>query len=299
MVNNNPASVSSQRKANVSGSSLDEKALPKDAQVITSILKDMGLVEYEPRVVNQLLEFSYRYISTILEDAKIFSSHARKTAVDLDDVKLAVQMYTDHNLTNPPPRDLLFKVAAERNAIPLPVPKQTGGLRLPPDRFCLTATNYRLKPSRKKGPGSRSHTASGSQGGYVTPQTVHFSVNAAGKIVSSNGPLAGGTPKFSVKPLSNKMTAIPGISSGTKANPTASIKLSTPPSNTAAAAGISLMSTQLSTKQNEAAKIQIQPGVSTGASGPIFSMIVNPPSLNSTMTTIGVKRKADQMENSN
>lgn len=34
--------------------------IPRDAQVIQAILKDMGIIEYEPRVINQLLEFIYR-----------------------------------------------------------------------------------------------------------------------------------------------------------------------------------------------------------------------------------------------
>lgn len=33
---------------------------PKDAQVIMSMLKDMGVQDYEQRVLNQLLEFTYR-----------------------------------------------------------------------------------------------------------------------------------------------------------------------------------------------------------------------------------------------
>lgn len=36
------------------------KHIPKDAQVIMSILKEMGITDYEPRVINQLLEFTYR-----------------------------------------------------------------------------------------------------------------------------------------------------------------------------------------------------------------------------------------------
>lgn len=35
------------------------KHIPKDAQVIMSILKEMGITDYEPRVINQLLEFTY------------------------------------------------------------------------------------------------------------------------------------------------------------------------------------------------------------------------------------------------
>ena len=46
-------------------------ALPKDAQVMVSILKDMGVAEFDPRVVNQLLEFSYRYATNVLEDSKV------------------------------------------------------------------------------------------------------------------------------------------------------------------------------------------------------------------------------------
>jgi transcription initiation factor TFIID subunit 9B len=37
-----------------------EKSIPKDGQVMISILKDMCITEYEPRVINQMLEFSYR-----------------------------------------------------------------------------------------------------------------------------------------------------------------------------------------------------------------------------------------------
>ena len=36
------------------------KHIPKDAQVIMSILKEIGITDYEPRVINQLLEFTYR-----------------------------------------------------------------------------------------------------------------------------------------------------------------------------------------------------------------------------------------------
>lgn len=38
------------------------KPLPKDAEVMVSILKDMGVTDYEPRVINQMLEFTYSMI---------------------------------------------------------------------------------------------------------------------------------------------------------------------------------------------------------------------------------------------
>ena len=61
-------------------------------QVMVSILRDMGIHDFDPRVVNQMLEFSYRYVTNILEDSRVYSQHARKKTVDIEDVKLAVQM---------------------------------------------------------------------------------------------------------------------------------------------------------------------------------------------------------------
>lgn len=34
-------------------------------QVMIQILKDMGITEYEPRVINQMLEFTYSKLTTL------------------------------------------------------------------------------------------------------------------------------------------------------------------------------------------------------------------------------------------
>ncbi|XP_039193952.1 transcription initiation factor TFIID subunit 9-like [Crotalus tigris] len=132
------------------GKMASPKSAPKDAQVMAQILKDTGIIEYEPRVINQMLEFAYRYVTTILEDAKIYSSHAKKSSVDADDVRLAIQCRTDQSFTSPPPRDFLLDIARQKNQTPLPLIKPYSGPRLPPDRYCLTAPNYRLKSLQKK-----------------------------------------------------------------------------------------------------------------------------------------------------
>ncbi|XP_061557884.1 transcription initiation factor TFIID subunit 9 isoform X1 [Phycodurus eques] len=134
------------------------KSIPKDAQVMIQILKDMGVTEYEPRVINQMLEFTYRYVTSIIEDAKIYATHAKKSNVDADDIKLAIQCRMDQSFTSPPPRDVrthvcvkfLLEVARQKNQTPLPLIKPYTGPRLPPDRYCLTAPNYRLKFLPKK-----------------------------------------------------------------------------------------------------------------------------------------------------
>lgn len=143
------------------------KHIPKDAQVIMSILKELNITDYEPRVINQLLEFTYSkshfietmyhlfvyligihllgYVTCILDDAKVYANHGKKKAIDLDDVKLASQMLLDRAFTTPPPRDVLFELARSKNVTPLPFIKPHCGLRLPPDRYCLTSCNYKLR----------------------------------------------------------------------------------------------------------------------------------------------------------
>ncbi|XP_035781389.1 transcription initiation factor TFIID subunit 9-like [Anopheles albimanus] len=125
------------------------KHIPKDAQVVMSILKELGVQDYEPRVINQLLEFTYRYVTCILDDAKIYANHARKKVIELDDVKLATQMILDKAFTGPPPRDVLLEIARNRNVTPLPLIKTHCGLRLPPDRYCLSACNYKLRAAQQ------------------------------------------------------------------------------------------------------------------------------------------------------
>ncbi|KAK1346877.1 hypothetical protein QTO34_000737 [Cnephaeus nilssonii] len=115
-----------------SGKMAPGKNAPRDALVMAQILKDMGITEYEPRVINQMLEFAFRYVTTILDDAKIYSSHAKKPNVDAD--------------------DFLLDIARQKNQTPLPLIKPYAGPRLPPDRYCLISPNYKLKSLIKKGP---------------------------------------------------------------------------------------------------------------------------------------------------
>ena len=68
------------------------------------------------------------------------------------DIMFSRQMYTEENLTSPPNRDVLLETARVRNGVQLPMPRPTCGLRLPPERFCITAANYKLAASAKKKP---------------------------------------------------------------------------------------------------------------------------------------------------
>ena len=97
------------------------KSMPKDAQMMAQILKDMGITEYEPRVINQMFEFAFRYVTTILDDAKIYSSHAKKATVDADDVRLAIQCPADQSITSPPPRDFFIRYCKAKKSNPFAI----------------------------------------------------------------------------------------------------------------------------------------------------------------------------------
>lgn len=48
------------------------KSSPRDAQVMGAILKEMGVTEYEPRVVNVMLEFVYRENNILVLNFELF-----------------------------------------------------------------------------------------------------------------------------------------------------------------------------------------------------------------------------------
>lgn len=125
--------------------------MSRDAQVIDAILKEMSVEDYEPRVVHQLMEFTNRYVTSILQEAQILSTYAKKDSIDLNDVQLAVNMQADKTVTSPPPKKLLLEVAREKNNQPLPPIKPHNGLRIPFDRYTLIGTNYRQRSNKPDG----------------------------------------------------------------------------------------------------------------------------------------------------
>lgn len=165
-----------------SGSS--NKVLPKDSQVVAAILKEMGIVDFEPRVLPQLVEFAYRYVSRVLEDAQLFSAYARKSMIDADDITLAVQMKIDRTFVGPPPRDILLEISKIKNNQPLPPIKSHNGMRLPADRYSLVAPNLRLaskcQPSSPKGRAGTSLLSSSSTTSFLNSKSILNSPNASG-----------------------------------------------------------------------------------------------------------------------
>jgi len=83
-----------------------EEDLPRDAKIVKTLLKSMGVDDYEPRVVQQFLELWYRYVVDVLTDAQVYSEHAGKASIDSDDIKLAIQSKVNFSFSQPPPREV-------------------------------------------------------------------------------------------------------------------------------------------------------------------------------------------------
>ena len=46
------------------------------------------------------------YVTDVVEDARVYSTHANRKTINIDDVKLAVSQKLDHAFTSPPPREV-------------------------------------------------------------------------------------------------------------------------------------------------------------------------------------------------
>lgn len=67
---------------------------PSDVAMMRQLLQSMGVEDYEPRVINQLLDFMYKYTTDVLLDAESYGVHAGRPmgSADVEDVMLAVQV---------------------------------------------------------------------------------------------------------------------------------------------------------------------------------------------------------------
>ncbi|CAH1113329.1 unnamed protein product [Psylliodes chrysocephalus] len=144
------------------------KHIPKDGQVIMSIMKEMGITDYEPKTIIQLTEFVYRYATSILEESRMYANNSKQRFLGVDDVRLALQLTCESTFTTPPPREVLMELAHVKNYSILPAVKPHCGLRLPPDRYCLSSCNYTLKSTKK---GMKPNFGPGGPGLKLTPKT--------------------------------------------------------------------------------------------------------------------------------
>ncbi|CAG8724861.1 3195_t:CDS:2 [Dentiscutata erythropus] len=125
---------------------LQRDQVPRDSKVMELIIRSAGVSDFEPKVVQQLLEFTHRYTIDVIQDAAAYAEHTGKNDIDDEDIKLAIQGRINHSFIHPPQQEFLIQLAKEQNKEPLPQVPLRYGLRLPPERHCLTALNFKIKP---------------------------------------------------------------------------------------------------------------------------------------------------------
>lgn len=130
-------------------SSSSSPQIPKEVKMASSLLTSCGIEECEPKVIQQILEFMYRYTTDILQESLVYSQHAGKGEVDLEDLRLGIRMKSKNLFTPPPSRDFLMELASRKNSIPLPLLDDKLGLRLPADKHTLLGAHYRITSQRR------------------------------------------------------------------------------------------------------------------------------------------------------
>jgi len=90
-----------------------------------------------------------------------------------------------------------MEVARSKNSIPLPQVKPHCGIRLPPDAFCLTACNYKLKAQKKVM--SKTLGASSTPGPRMTSGVVRSTIRPNSPAVRVTTTPASTTPRPLVK----------------------------------------------------------------------------------------------------
>ncbi|KAL6942205.1 hypothetical protein ACO0QE_003372 [Hanseniaspora vineae] len=77
----------------------------------------------------------------------------QSSAINVDDIRLAIAARTQYQFKpTAPPKELLLQLAQERNKKALPKVPNTWGVRLPPEKYCLTNTEIELdlNPNKKR-----------------------------------------------------------------------------------------------------------------------------------------------------
>ncbi|EGE04452.1 transcription initiation factor TFIID subunit 9 [Trichophyton equinum CBS 127.97] len=179
----NPAAPASTTPAQIPSTSLQDSGKsrrPRDARLIHMLLASLGVTSYQERVPLQLLDFAYRYTSSTLQDAVYLATegypgelqkegggraHAHQdgsNGVSLGALRMSIASRLHYQFQPGLPKEFLMDLAAERNRIMLPGVSRgqegasssattsgqetmMGGIRLPPERFCLTGVGWDMK----------------------------------------------------------------------------------------------------------------------------------------------------------
>lgn len=147
---------------------------PRDVRLLHLLLASQAIHQYEDQVPLQLMDFAYRYTRGVLKDAIMYNdymganipidsttstdsttnntsanttdstSHDKKNkkGLTVEDIRLAIAARTQYQFKPTAPKELMLQLAADRNKKALPQVMGSWGIRLPPEKYCLTAKDW-------------------------------------------------------------------------------------------------------------------------------------------------------------
>ncbi|KAK5060209.1 hypothetical protein LTR84_010094 [Exophiala bonariae] len=148
---------------------------PRDHRLIHLLLVSHGIAAYQQRVPLQLMDFAYRYTSTVLTDALYIQTEAYDQAdggtqtkgrgakhnqkqseegdISIAALRMAIGSKVGHQFQGSLPKEFLKTLADERNRISLTSQARegdkggpmVGGLKLPMEKYCLSGVGWGLK----------------------------------------------------------------------------------------------------------------------------------------------------------
>ena len=141
---------------------------PRDARLLHLVLSAQGIHSYQERVPLQLLDFAYRYTSSVLSDSLRLAGEGYTGPADsnrgggrgrgagggnegegsigVTALRQGIASRQDFAFSGGHlPKEFMLEQAAERNRVGLPRVERGSGLVLPPEKFCLTGAGWGLK----------------------------------------------------------------------------------------------------------------------------------------------------------
>ena len=140
---------------------------PRDARLIHLVLSSLGIHSYQERVPLQLLDFAYRYTSSVLSDSLRLSAEGYTAAnqgegrgrgrggggggggedgtISVTALRQAIASRSGYTFHPALPKEFMLEQAQERNRIALPKVERGYGVQLPPEKYCLTGVGWGLR----------------------------------------------------------------------------------------------------------------------------------------------------------
>lgn len=152
---------------------------PRDVRLLHLLLASQAIHQYEDQVPLQLMDFAYRYTRGVLKDAIMYNDYMganipidsttgttdsttttttnnnsnntsdstsndkkNKKMLTVEDIRLAIAARTQYQFKPTAPKELMLQLAADRNKKALPQVMGSWGIRLPPEKYCLTAKDW-------------------------------------------------------------------------------------------------------------------------------------------------------------